>query len=472
MKRAGVIGWPVAHSLSPVLHGYWLKQYGIEGSYEKIPAAPDDFGATIARLRGEGFVGVNVTVPHKEAAFALADSNDAVAQSAHATNLLVFRADGIAGRNTDAYGLMASLKTEIGPLDGRDVILLGAGGAARGALLSLDQLGAARVHLLARDEARAKALAAALAPHVGAKILSGSLAAWKSVAPGVVLAVNATSAGMGGNAPLDLDLSLLPKGAAVCDIVYHPLETPLLRDARAHDLKAIDGLGMLMHQAVPSFEAFSARGPTSPPACAPRWWKPLASARPFVIGLTGAMGMGKSTTARLFAEEGVPVFDADQAVHDIYTNPVALAGDIQSLFPGSIVEGSISRARIAAQMTPQKLEQLEALIHPLVLRMREQFVEAHAAAPILVLDVPLLLETGVTVDAVVVASAASHVQRERVLARPGMTEGRFTALSARQLSDAQKRSQAHYVVMTDKGLDHAREQVKMILADIRDKLRA
>ena len=193
---------------------------------------------------------------------------------------------------------------------------------------------------------------------------------------------------------------------------------------------------------------------------------------PFIIGLTGAMGMGKSTTARLFAEEGIPVFDADRAVHDIYANPVAVQRDIEAVFPGVVVEGSISRARMAAQMTPQKLERLEALIHPVVRDMRDQFVEHHAAAPILLFDIPLLLETGVAVDALVVASAPSHVQRERVLARPGMTDAKFTALSARQLSDAQKRAQAHYVVMTDQGLDHAREQVKMILADIRNKLRA
>lgn len=191
---------------------------------------------------------------------------------------------------------------------------------------------------------------------------------------------------------------------------------------------------------------------------------------PFIIGLTGAMGMGKSTTALLFAEEGIPVFDADRAVHDIYANPVALQGEIESLFPGCIIEGSISRARIAAQMTPEKLERLEALIHPIVLHMREQFVEAHAAAPILLFDIPLLLETGARVDAVVVASAPPGIQKARVLARAGMTDARFAALSARQLSDAQKRAQAHYVVMTDKGLDDAREQVKMILADIRKKL--
>jgi shikimate dehydrogenase len=263
--KAGVIGWPVAHSLSPVLHGYWLKQYGIDGAYEKIAAAPRDFAAAIARLRQEGYAGVNVTVPHKEAAFALAGSNDAVAQSAGATNLLVFHDDAVAGRNTDAYGLMASLKSETGTLDGKTVVLLGAGGAARGALLSLDQLGASVIHLLARDRARAGALAAALTPHMKAKILPGTLADWNAVARAAALIVNSTSAGMGDNAPLDLELSALPPSAAVCDIVYHPLETALLRDAKARGHRTIDGLGMLMHQAVPSFEAFFGTRPEVTP---------------------------------------------------------------------------------------------------------------------------------------------------------------------------------------------------------------
>ena len=193
-------------------------------------------------------------------------------------------------------------------------------------------------------------------------------------------------------------------------------------------------------------------------------------ARPFIIGLTGAMGMGKSATAGLFAERGIPVFDADRAAHDIYANPVSVQRDLEALFPGCVIEGSISRTRVAAQMTPEKLARLEALIHPVVLQMREQFVGHHAAAPILLFDTPLLLETGAKVDAVVVASAPAQVQRQRVLARPGMTEAKFAALSARQLSDAQKRAQADYVVMTDKGLDDAHEQVKMILADIRQKI--
>jgi shikimate dehydrogenase len=257
MKRAGVIGWPVAHSLSPVLHGHWLKQYGIDGAYEKIPATPEDFVSTIARLRAEGFSGVNCTVPHKQAAFALADVNDGAAEMTGATNLLVFAEDGIHGHNTDFYGLMESLRENIGPLTDKTAILLGAGGAARGALLALEMLGAATIHLLNRDAARAEALAAALTPQMpDMEILPGALADWSDVAFDAALVVNSTSAGMGSNPPLDLDLSLLLPDAAVCDIVYHPLETQLLKDAAARGLLTIDGLGMLMHQAAPSFEAF------------------------------------------------------------------------------------------------------------------------------------------------------------------------------------------------------------------------
>jgi dephospho-CoA kinase len=192
--------------------------------------------------------------------------------------------------------------------------------------------------------------------------------------------------------------------------------------------------------------------------------------KPFVIGLTGAIGMGKSQTARLFADEGVPVFDADAAVHDLYAGEAAAM--IEAAFPGTTRNGTVDRAALSKAVAgnPAALERLESVMHPLVADRRDAFLR-HADAPIVVLDIPLLLETGLKVDAVVVASAPAHVQKSRVLARPGMSEAKFEALSKRQMSDAEKRSQAHYVVMTDKGLDHAREQVKMILADIRRRLR-
>ena len=191
--------------------------------------------------------------------------------------------------------------------------------------------------------------------------------------------------------------------------------------------------------------------------------------RPFVIGLTGSIGMGKTETAKLFAAQGVPTFDADAVIHDLYAGEAAAM--IEAAFPGTTKNGAVDRAALSQSLAadPGALARLEGLMHPLVAERREQFLAA-ATAPIVLLDIPLLLEVGAQVDAVVVASAPDHVQRQRVLARPGMTEAKFEALKARQMSDAQKRSQAHYVVVTDKGLDHAREQVKMILGDIRAKL--
>ncbi|HKY19534.1 MAG TPA: dephospho-CoA kinase [Rhizomicrobium sp.] len=195
----------------------------------------------------------------------------------------------------------------------------------------------------------------------------------------------------------------------------------------------------------------------------------MPARKPFVIGLTGSIGMGKSQTAKLFAAQGIPVFDADAAIHDLYAGEAAAM--IEAAFPGTTKNGAVDRTALAQAVTgrPDALARLESLVHPLVAARRERFLRENQA-PIVLLDIPLLLETGIKVDAVVVATAPPAVQRERVLARPGMTEAKFTALSERQMSDAQKRAQADYLVMTDKGLDDAREQVKMILADIRRRI--
>jgi len=255
-KVAAVLGWPVTHSLSPVLHGHWLNELKIDGALVPLSAAPENFAAIITGIRRAGFTGANVTVPNKESAFALAHENDAAAIAAGATNLLVFKDGRILGRNTDTYGLYASLEDVTGKLNGASVVLLGAGGASRGAVLALDQLGAGTIHLLNRDAKRAATLAAALGKQVKANIIAGGLDDWATAAKDAALVVNATAAGMSGNAALAIDLGLLSKNAVISDMVYSPLETPLLKDATARGLKTIDGLGMLMHQAVPSFEAF------------------------------------------------------------------------------------------------------------------------------------------------------------------------------------------------------------------------
>jgi shikimate dehydrogenase len=256
-KVAGVIGWPIAHSLSPVLHGYWLDELKIDGALVPLAVPREDFAPVIGALRHAGFRGVNVTVPHKEAAFALTHYCDAPAMAAGAANLLIFHDDGrIEGRNTDMVGLTSSLTESIGALTGKNVVLLGAGGAARGAVLALNALAAAKVHILNRHADKAGALARALQPLVKCELAPGGFEDWAAVAGDAGLLINATSAGMKSIAPLALDLAALNPGAAVLDIVYNPLETELLKQARARGHIAIDGLGMLMHQAAPSFAAF------------------------------------------------------------------------------------------------------------------------------------------------------------------------------------------------------------------------
>ena len=195
-------------------------------------------------------------------------------------------------------------------------------------------------------------------------------------------------------------------------------------------------------------------------------------AKPYVIGLTGGIGMGKSETAKLFAAEGVAVHDADAAIARLYGKGGAAVEAIGKTFPGTVKNGAVDRGQLSARVVndPVALARLEALVHPLVQQDRKDFLE-NLPAPIILFDIPLLFEIGAEreMDAVVVASAPEQLRRARVLSRPGMTAEKFESLKARQLPDAQKRQQAHYVVMTDKGLEHAREQVKMILADIRNK---
>lgn len=267
-KLAGVIGDPVAHSLSPRLHAHWLGAYGIDGAYVPLAVPREAFARVLSGLRIAGFRGLNVTVPHKEAAFALAERLDPAARITGAVNLLVFRDDHIEGRNTDVVGLAESLVEVLGRegLRGKSVALTGAGGAARAAVAALDNLGVAEIRLIARNSARTETLCRDLKPSVLAVLQPFAWSDWRAAGAGIALLVNATSAGLRGRPALDLPLDPVPKSAAVCDIVYNPLETPLLAAARQRGHRVIDGLGMLMYQAVPSFEAFYGVKPAVTPA--------------------------------------------------------------------------------------------------------------------------------------------------------------------------------------------------------------
>ncbi|HEX4303634.1 MAG TPA: shikimate dehydrogenase [Rhizomicrobium sp.] len=268
-RIAGIMGWPVAQAFSPRLHGFWLSEMGIDGALVPLAVKPEDFSTVVQGLVKAGFKGSSVTIPHKEAAFAICHDCDLAARVAGAVNLLIFHEGGrIEGRNTDATGLAASLRETLGVdcVRGKTAVLLGAGGAARAAVVALHDLGAAEVRILNRTHLRADQLAAALASHVKPKLVVYGQADWARAAGDAALVVHTTSAGMKGAPALDIDLAALPKDAAVCDIVYNPLETSLLSRARALGLRTVDGLGMLMHQGVPAFQAFFGVEPAITPA--------------------------------------------------------------------------------------------------------------------------------------------------------------------------------------------------------------
>ncbi len=265
MRRACVIGWPVEHSRSPLIHRYWLKQYGIDGAYEKEAVRPEALARFLGSLGAQGFVGANVTLPHKEAALRLAAVADEAARAIGAANTLWFDPAGrLCASNTDAYGFMTNLNQDAADWNEgrRPVMVLGAGGAARAILHGLLVEGATRILLANRTRDRAVALAQAFGPAIEA-------VDWQErnrLLSGCGLLVNATSLGMTGKDPLDIDLAALPKDAVVADIVYSPLETPLLAAARARGNRAVDGLGMLLHQAVPGFERWFGVRPEVTPA--------------------------------------------------------------------------------------------------------------------------------------------------------------------------------------------------------------
>jgi shikimate dehydrogenase len=255
-RVAGVIGWPIAHSLSPRLHGFWLARHRVDGAYVPLAVKPGMLAKALSGLPALGFAGANVTIPHKQEACSLVDEVSDLALRIGAVNTVVVRSDGrLFGTNTDAFGFIANLEAGCSDwrADAGAAVLLGAGGASRAIAVALLDAGAPALVIVNRDQARAERLAAELG--------SGAVRVQPWAKRGEVLAeaallVNATSLGMAGKPPLDLDLAALPADAVVTDIVYAPLVTPLLAAATARGNRTVDGLGMLLHQARPAFQAW------------------------------------------------------------------------------------------------------------------------------------------------------------------------------------------------------------------------
>lgn len=254
-RLAGVMGWPIGHSLSPRLHGYWLRHYGIDGAYLPLAVAPERLEQALRALPALGLRGTNLTIPHKEQALAMVDGATPTARRVGAINTVLVQDDGaLHGDNTDGFGLLASL-AEARPdwrADAGPAVLLGAGGAARAIAVALLDAGVPELRLVNRTRARAEALADGLGR--GVQVVD-----WpeREIAlDGAALLVNTTSLGMNGQPPLEIALEALPQSALVSDIVYVPLETPLLAAARTRGHPVVDGLGMLLHQARPGFRAW------------------------------------------------------------------------------------------------------------------------------------------------------------------------------------------------------------------------
>lgn len=252
MRRACVIGWPIEHSRSPAIHGYWLKKYGIDGSYTKQAVPPDEVEAFLMTLEARGMRGCNVTVPHKEAAFAIANIKDSSAVAVGAANTIWIENGQIACANTDTYGFMTYLaarapawRPPAGP-----VLVLGAGGAARAIVYGFLEAGCDHIAVANRSMDRA----IALADHFGGAVRAVRWEDRPRAARDALVIVNATTLGMMGEGNPDIDFSNARKECVVADIVYVPLETAFLASAKAHGLHTVDGLGMLLHQAVPGFE--------------------------------------------------------------------------------------------------------------------------------------------------------------------------------------------------------------------------
>lgn len=279
VKRvAGIIGFPVSHSRSPALHHYWLAHYGVAGAYLPFPVKPGYLEPALRGLAALGMCGANITVPHKEAALPLMDYIDATARQVGAVNLVVVREDGtLEGRNSDVYGFTHNLLAAGQAWQPtKPALVVGAGGAARAVVVALLQAGCETVYLTNRTPARAEQLAEQLTEQLAeqlaanlqttpARIIPLAWEARHQVLPEIFLLVNTTTQGMESQPALDLSLATLNKAALVTDLVYTPLHTPLLQEAQQRQLAWRDGLGMLLHQAVPAFAAWFGHTPTVTP---------------------------------------------------------------------------------------------------------------------------------------------------------------------------------------------------------------
>ncbi len=472
-NKAAVIGWPVRQSLSPAIHAFWRQQYSTSGAYRRIACAPDNesFTVCLSELRRLGYAGVNVTIPHKKHAFDIADRRTETAEMLGVANMLTFADGQIFADNSDVAGFEKMIKPILGRNDRRALALvLGAGGTTPAVCLALHNLGTCEIVIANRTLNRATEMAERY------DFIKG-ICAWSDIPTilgGADMLVNTTPLGMTGQPALSIDLTGAKPDLVVADIVYTPLETPLIKAAKERGLRNQSGLAMLAHQAAPGFERWFGVTPDVSDELMQHLIDKLQMfrSRPVKIGVTGSIGMGKSTATRVLREQGAAVWDADSAVHRLYAKGGAAVAAVERAFPGVIKDGAISRKKLGEHlmMHPDGFREIEKIVHPLVAEDRKGFydsaVEQDARA--VVMDIPLLFETGQSqdFDAVIVVTANSDARRHRVLARAGMSEDRFASIVAQQMSEEEKRLLGDYVVYTDGPIEETTECLRKIFREI------
>ncbi len=450
MIKACVIGDPVAHSRSPLIHGHWLKQHGILGSYDRVQVTSAELANFLRNLEAYGYAGCNVTIPHKEAALVHVDHVDDRVERCGALNTIYMSAGKSHATTTDGIGFCANVEDHCPgfSFQGANVVIHGAGGSARPITDELLRRGARKILITNRTKSRADEISA----HFGLPVMSANGDVSKYL-PKTDLLINCTSLGMKGEGTIDLDLTLLPKSAVVADIVYVPLLTDFLKRAQDLDLRIVPGLGMLLHQAVPGFEKWFGVRPKVTKRLHDLVAKDIDPAfNPVkVIGLTGSIAMGKSEVAKAFAAAGIPVFDADAEVHRLYESSEG-AALIGAIAPKAIKDGKVDRQALGSLVlkNPEVLTKVEVIVHAAVGRARKKFIDdaARAGHTLVACDIPLLLEKGQEkdVDWVVVVSSPGDQQRARAMERPGMTEEKLDMILSRQMPDQEKRKHADHII--------------------------
>ncbi len=469
MQTACVIGNPIDHSISPYIHQFWLHQLGIDGAYNRQLVSDDQLSGFIQDMPKNGLQGCNVTLPHKVAVMPLCHKLTIHAKRVGAVNTIWVDNGVIWGDNSDWWGFNQNIlhNTHFKKITRRSAIILGAGGSARAVVYGLIKLGFSQIILLNRTMERAQDI-----KKIFPQIVVDSLDKFDKYANMANFLVNCTSAYMNGGA-LQCDFAKLPAGCLVHDISYKPLITPFLQGAINAGLPVIDGLGMLIYQAIPGFKKWFLAGelPIIKPKITQKFKNYIykrALKQPIILGLTGSIGMGKSTIAEMARQMGLPVVDSDAMVHDIYNNPQGTGFQlIAQTFPESLEGGQINRAKLGAAVfaNREKLQRLEAILHPILRQKRNDMVAQYANQPIILFDVPLLFERAIDkeCDFTMVVSATAEIQRQRVLARPQMTPEKFANICKSQMPDNEKRQKADFIIDSSTNKEHAQEQLVKIL---------